>query len=62
MNAHVAWAATPGLGTAATPGRRRAATTGDRTSRDRAAFPVGLGFPDMIDVDPGAHRPTRRTP
>jgi hypothetical protein len=54
MNAHAARPGTPGPGTAT--------TTANRTGRDHAAPPTRLGFPDMIDVDPGARTVSRRTP
>jgi hypothetical protein len=39
-----------------------AAPAANRTGRDHAAPPARLGFPDMIDVDPGAGTVRRRTP
>ena len=39
-----------------------AAAAPNRTGRDRAAPPARLGFPDMIDVDPGARTMSRGTP
>jgi hypothetical protein len=58
MNAYVARPATPGPGIA--PPTAHGAR--NRTGRDRAALPARLGFPDMIDVDPGARTLSRRTP
>jgi hypothetical protein len=43
------------------PGAPTAPAAPDRTGRDRAAPPARLGFPDMIDADPGAPTVSHRT-